>query len=252
MIKLGKVFILGDSYSTYKGQMPDGHISWYYDGGHENTDVNDFNQTWWKQLLDSTDAILVLNSSWSGTTICNTGYNGADCSDKSFIARFDKLSESGFFVQNQIDTFFIFGGTNDTWAGSPVGKEMYSDWEKEDLFSVLPAFSYLLSGIKKNLKDTRVICLINDGLKPEITQGLKTICEKYGVEKIELSGIGKQGGHPNKEGMTQIKDQILKYLDEINLYYKNLLIWLKLWYNNLNTYNGVVYELDRNYRKYPS
>ena len=50
--------------------------------------------------------------------------------------------------------------------------------------------------------------VINDGLKEEITDGIKTICEKYGISVIELSGIDKHNGHPEILGMKQIKEQI--------------------------------------------
>ena len=48
---------------------------------------------------------LCVNNSFSGATICNTGYNQADYSDRSFITRMDKLGCP--------DIIFIFGATND-------------------------------------------------------------------------------------------------------------------------------------------
>ncbi len=120
MIKLGNVFILGDSYSTFKNCIPEGFAT-YYSPEKENCDVEKMEDTWWGIVLNATESNLVLNSSWSGTTICNTGYNGDDNSNKSFIARFDKLIADGFFEQNKIDTFLLFGGTNDCWAYSPMG-----------------------------------------------------------------------------------------------------------------------------------
>ena len=212
MVDLGKVFILGDSYSTFENCIPEGYVPWYFNDIKNDTDVNNVNQTWWKQLLDSTNSDLVRNCSWSGTTICNTGYGG-DCSKISFIARFEKLLSEGFFEKNKIDTFFVFGGTNDCWANAPIGELMYSDWSRDDLFSVLPGACYLMHILKTKLPQTRIIFIINTDLKQAVSDGIKTACDKYGMEKIVLADIEKQSGHPNKAGMTGIKDQILKYLN---------------------------------------
>ena len=47
---------------------------------------------------------LILNNSWSGSTIGYTGYNNTDCSkSSSFIYRLKQLIESDFFEENQID-----------------------------------------------------------------------------------------------------------------------------------------------------
>lgn len=211
-MKLGNVFILGDSYSTFRGLIPQGYATYYGSDLHPESGVLDVSQTWWQRLIDKTDGKLILNSSWSGTTICNTGYNGDDCSDRSFIARLDKLIENGFFKENCIDTFILFGGTNDNWAGSPIGKVMYSDWQPQDLYSVFPALCYLLDRVKTNLPQTRIIAVLNTELKSEIVSGFNTVCGKYGVDLIELCDIEKVGGHPTAKGMENICEQILKAL----------------------------------------
>lgn len=217
MINIGKTFLLGDSYSTFENQIPKGYLTWYltkYPKERiDETDVNKLEQTWWYQFFHETKSELVRNCSYSGTTICNTGYDGADCSNKSFIARLDKLIEEGFFNKNRIDTFLLFGGTNDTWAGSPVGELMYSGWSRKDFFKVLPAFTYLLHQIRENISGARVLCMMNDELSEGIAEGFKEACAEYGVETIELHNIRKTFGHPNINGMMDIKNQFIKYLE---------------------------------------
>lgn len=211
ILDLGTVFILGDSYSTFEGYIPCGYDSWYWKTTRQNTDVDKVEQTWWKMLLDSTRSELALNCSWSGTPICHSGYGG-DWSSSSFITRFDGLVQDGFFKDRKIDTVFLFGGTNDSWADSPIGELMFSDWTREDLFSALPAFCYLLNRMKEVLPSSRIICIINTELKQKIADGFKTACDKFGVEKIELRDIEKWSGHPNRVGMKQICEQVLSYL----------------------------------------
>ena len=142
---LGNIFILGDSYSTFKGHIPEGFSSYYSENGpwylvaHPNEaqpserDVRTVEQTWWYPLAKE-HGELILNCSWSGTTICNTGYDGCDNSKVSFIARLEKLLDEGFFKENKIDTIFLFGGTNDSWSNAPLGEKIHTGHTKEDLY----------------------------------------------------------------------------------------------------------------------
>ena len=79
-MKLGNIMIFGDSYSTYTGYVPEGYAVYY--SGHRETlpDILNVKDTWWGRILDTTDATLVQNNSWSGSTIGYTGYNNSDCS----------------------------------------------------------------------------------------------------------------------------------------------------------------------------
>ncbi len=211
MIKLGNVMILGDSYSTFKGYIPEGYEAHYYPE-RPDCDVLEVEKTWWMQLINETDSELILNTSFSGTTFGYTGYNGEDYSYKAFPTRFDNLKKEGFFEKNKIDTLFIFGGTNDSWANAPIGEDKYSDWEREDMYKVLPALCYLLKTVTETLPKAKIYCLINDCLKEEITEGIKRISTKYGVEYIMHENIDKFDGHPDFKGMTTIKNQILEHI----------------------------------------
>ncbi len=219
---LGKVFILGDSYSTFYEYIPKGYAHYYGEDGPNylktnpemvlgDNDVCRVTQTWWHDLVKE-NGNLVRNCSWSGTTICNTGYDGCDNTEISFVGRFEKLLEKGYFEENRIDTFFLFGGTNDSWANAPLGEAVYSDWSKDDLYYALPAFSYLMNLLVSKLHNTKIYCIINNGLKPEITEFYKTVCQKINVDFIELYDIDKIHGHPTVTGMAQIKEQIFDYI----------------------------------------
>ena len=212
MIKLGQVFILGDSYSTFTGHIPQGYHPYYIPEGRPETDVTRVEETWWHQLIAETDSTLVQNCSLSGTTICHTGYNGGDCAACSFVGRFDQLIEAGWFAAHPIDTLFVFGATNDSWAGSPLGEMMHEGWTRDDLYSVLPAVGYLTHRLAETLPNTRLIFLLNTGLKPEIADGIRDACSRNGIELLALQDIDKKSGHPTICGMAQIKAQVLAYL----------------------------------------
>lgn len=212
MIKLGNVLLLGDSYTTFKDHIPEGHAVYYSESDKSVTDCVRVEDTWWHRVISATDSHLVRNDSWSGSTVCNTGYNAADFTRLSFITRLDKLIDADFFRENKIDTVLVLGGTNDSWSGAPIGERiMYEGWEKSELYSFLPAIGYL--GSRLSTVGARVIYIMNTDLKPEITEGIKAVAEHFGNEFIPLSKIDKIGGHPGIAGMKKIADQVLAYLE---------------------------------------
>lgn len=209
MIKLGKTVILGDSYSTFAGHIPAGNVVYYSSEDTRGSGVTRVEQTWWHLLMAATDSELVLNESWSGSTIGYTGYEKEDYTHLCFNTRLDKMHEEG--ILSGIDTLLIFGGTNDDWCGAPVGELKYANWTKEDLYCVLPAIGRLFCRVAELLPGVKVYAIINTELKPAIHQALLEAAERNGVKAITLSDIDKVDGHPSAVGMTQIKDQLLEF-----------------------------------------
>ena len=211
-MSLGNVLIFGDSYSTFEGYIPEGYACYYVNGFKNETDIRTVNETWWHQVITETESTLLLNDSWSGSTVCNTGYNG-DCSKtNSFIYRFNKYKNEGFFEKNKVNTVFIFGGTNDNWANAPIGDVKFDNITNEDLFCVLPAMSYFLKSLSDTLPNAKIYCLINTDLKVIIADGYKQIAEHYGVKPIVFKNIRKACGHPTVQGMLDIKNEILQQI----------------------------------------
>ncbi len=205
------ILIIGDSYSTFEGYIPNGYEVFYYSGGREDNDITKVEETWWHQVARECGANIVLNNSWSGSTIGYTGYGGSDTSKtNSFIFRVEQLIENGFFEKNQIDTVFVFGGTNDDWSEAPLGEAKYSDWKREDLYFVLPAISYFLNKLRETLPEGDIYCLINTELKAEITECLKSASEKSNIKVITFDFIDKIDGHPTVKGMSEIRKRVIK------------------------------------------
>lgn len=196
------VSILGDSYSTYEGYLtPSTNAIWYQVKNAGNkTDVTSVRQTWWHQLISSQGWKLCVNNSYSGSTICHTGYDGNDFSDRSFLTRMDNLGCP--------DILFVFGATNDSWSGAPIGEFKYDGIAGGDLWTFRPALAYLLAHLQDRYLGTDIYFILNDGLSAEVTSSVKTICEHYGVKCIVLHNIHKISGHPSVKGMKQIADQI--------------------------------------------
>jgi len=167
------VAVLGDSYSTFEGFIPKGYATWYSPTTPpETTDVNKVEQTWWWQVIKEGGYKMGNINSYSGATICNTGYNDADYTDRSFITRSSLLGNP--------DIILICGATNDNWADAPLGNYQYSDWKRADLYCFRPAMA--------------------------------KFCKTYQVPVIALHDIDKKNGHPTIKGMKSIADQVLKVI----------------------------------------
>lgn len=205
--------IFGDSYSTFEGFIPEGHRAYYTTQGRPETDVTKVSETWWYQVMDEAGLTLILNDSWSGSTVGYTGYEGVDCSrSSSFIYRLRQLIEQGSFEGREIQKVFVFGGTNDSWSDAPLGEEMFEGWEEQDLYKVLPAVCYFLKLVRDTFPRAEVFCLINTGIKDEIAACMERACARYGIAPISFDCIDKNCGHPTVQGMKDIKEDVLKVI----------------------------------------
>ena len=194
-----RISILGDSYSTFKGAIPAGNSIWY---PNKRADVTQVEECWWHLVITELNAKLEKNESWSGSTVCHTGYRGRNAGWFSFEARTGRLGNP--------DLILICGATNDSWANSPIGEYKWSAWTAQDLFYFRPALAKMLADIKTLYPDAKVFFILNDKLKPVINDSVHEICKYYHVPCIDLQNIDKQSGHPSVKGMRQIADQVLK------------------------------------------
>lgn len=197
-----KVSILGDSYSTFHGYViPDSNLCWYgVPGEKKENDVTKVEETWWYRFINDRDLQLERNNSYSGSTICNTGYEKADYSDRSFITRMDNLGDP--------DIILVFGGTNDSWAGAPIGDYKYEGWTKADLYNFRPAFCRLLDYLTRQYPQAKIYNIANTELSDYVTNSMDEVCRHYGITNIRLHDIDKQWGHPSVRGMKSISEQV--------------------------------------------
>ena len=202
--------VLGDSYSTFWGYIPKGNACWYFTHPQGDNDVIAVEQTWWHQFAQESGYELLLNESYSGSTICNTGYDGADYSDRAFIKRMYNVTPGN------PDLIVIFGGTNDSWANAPVGELKFNDWTSTDMYSCLPACCFMLEYFTTAAPETQVVFLLNSELKRDVTEGIINACEHYKVPCLHLKDIEKKAGHPSIKGMTEISRQLAEFLSSLN------------------------------------
>ena len=200
------VSVLGDSYSTFEGFLsPDTNFIWYYRAPQHKTDVMSATQTWWYKFIKESGYRLCKNNSFSGSTICNTGYGKTDYSDRSFITRMNNLGCP--------DIIFIFGATNDSWANAPIGEYKYEGWTKDELYTFRPAMAYMLDFMIARYPNVEIYFILNSGLKDVVNESVKTICKHYSIPCIELKDIDTISGHPSIKGMQQISEQIKSFIE---------------------------------------
>lgn len=197
--------VLGDSYSTFAGFIPKGNACWYNSpADHKRTDVTKVEQTWWWQVANEGGYKLGAIESYSGATICNTGYRDEDYSDRSFVTRCTNLGNP--------DIILICGATNDSWANAPIGDYKYANWKRVDLYFFRPAMAKMLNDIKLHYPNVEVYFILNTELKKEINESVLEVCKHYDVPVIELVDIDKKSSHPSVKGMKAIAQQALKFI----------------------------------------
>ncbi|WLT35552.1 SGNH/GDSL hydrolase family protein [Lactiplantibacillus plantarum] len=204
------VSIVGDSYSAFTGWVPEGNnIS--YNGTFNG--VASFSDMWWFKVIQKFNMSLMLNESWSGSTICNTGYNASDATATSFLTRITKRYGATNTLGQKPQVLFILGGLNDTWAKSPLGNAQYSDWTTDDLKTTLGAYSKMINDILLYNPGIEIINFEYADVSQEIRDGKALICEHFGVKNVPISVVDSLAGHPTTTGMQQIVDQIIAALN---------------------------------------
>ena len=193
--------ILGDSYSTFRGWIPEGQSCYY--PSESVDDVLEVEDTWWYQLAQRNDLQLLKNDSYSGATVCTHTRDG-----QPFSSAFTERAKISFSGAQQLDYIFVFGCTNDSWLERSIGQVKYENRTEEDLCQVLPAYCFILEHLTTKNPNSKVIAIVNTGLHPDIHQGIVAAGAYYGVRVVVLENIDKQNGHPTALGMSQIAQQV--------------------------------------------
>lgn len=211
--------ILGDSYSSFDGYVdPETNDAYPY----EDIGVSSVEQMWWYKVATETGWVLEKNNSFSGALVCNfDGFSvGSYYAPHSFIRRMDDLGHP--------DVIFIFGATNDACVHLgdfipvvPLGLDVFSDWNEEQLCTFRPALAYLFENLKQKYPHAELYFLLDMDLgsggidadrRDTFIGSIHRITNHYNVKCIDLEGIHKLHWHPNAEGQEDIARQVLETL----------------------------------------
>ena len=214
-MKIKNAIIFGDSYSTFRGFIPEEYDAYYSpDFSADVGNVNSVELTWWHRLSNELDFSIVRNDSWSGSTVA---YASDNKNEKTYYYayhhRLNTLYNEGFFEGKDIDTVFVFGGTNDSWRDIPLGEVKYDGFTESDLHCYCPSFAYMIKRLREIFPKANIISIINNELKPEIGDTVKAVSEHFGTHYVELHDIAKQCNHPLSSGMAAIAEQVKNYIE---------------------------------------
>ena len=219
--------ILGDSISTLEGYSVPEHAAFYEGVRRLEADVIFPEHTWWGQVIERLCGTLLVNDSFSGSTVMkHPSYMipSYGCSDK----RTEELGRDGLSP----DVIMVFMGTNDWGYGTRVEPDKYGNNDKS-VFSV--AYSSMLEKLKKNYPQAEIWCFTLPISKCErkenftfpyyyggrhIEEYCRVIREcayEYGCKVIDLYGANAphdtiDGFHPNAKGMKTIADTVLSLM----------------------------------------
>lgn len=207
-LKGKKISIIGDSISTFQGEVPQGNAIWY-----PKADVTSKELTWWGKLIEENEMILEVNNSWSGSELGNSKGGNSPFTTE---ARWNNLGNP--------DIILVFGGINDFANNRTLG-EFNTDTQDRDLSMFKQSYQYLVEKLQTNYKNSQLFLVVpippakfevfkkntQNWKYQDLIKAVKDLAEMYCVKTIDLSksGINFKNGdlylhdgiHPNKKGM---------------------------------------------------
>lgn len=190
----GKVSIIGDSSSAFKGTLPSGYAHYY--PLHNVTSLCDM---WWHMILSLTNSKLEVNASWYGSMVTN-GRSGEGIPDF-----YDRTS-----ILGSPDYIFVALGTNDSQRRVPLGDYDY-DSENLSESEFIPAYIKGVKALKMNYPTAKIVLFIfamNDVFG--YSESIKNIGKHYGLDVIDVrSYYDGSNLHPaNKKQMSIVAQTI--------------------------------------------
>ena len=216
--------LLGDSISTLEGcSQPD--FAAFYDWEKKLlSGVLTTADTWWGQVIDALGGRLLVNNSFSGSTVCKLPayeIESYGCSDE----RTGSLHTDG---QNP-DVILVYLGTNDWGQGlAPVP----SVGRAGGLCVFSEAYRAMLDKLRKNYPQAELWCFtlavskFPEGPFPYCYRGhymdeycnvIRDLAEEYGCRLIDLYRTAApyetiDGFHPNAQGMQTLAKGVISAL----------------------------------------
>lgn len=188
MLLSGKVSILGDSISTFKGTMLEGYVTYY-----PARDVTSVEDMWWHKLLSSSGSILEVNASWSGSCVTDAR------SRWGFPDFYDRTPLLG-----SPDYIFVALGTNDCSEGVALGAYEYDRPTAELSESAfIPAYIKGVKSLKTHYPCASIFLLVFN-MADKYAEAIKNIGEHFHLPTIDARSYYVDNNHPDKNGMDII------------------------------------------------
>jgi lysophospholipase L1-like esterase len=219
--------ILGDSISTFEGYSEPADAV-YYDTPHKlASGILTRSDTWWGQVIKHLGGELLVNNSFSGSTVCwHPLYEipSYACSDE----RTSSLGREGLSP----DVIMVYIGTNDWGSGTRVfADERFGTIENETTL-FMSAYRIMLEKIKANYPNAEIWCftlaISKCTARPtfsfpyyyggrnitEYCEAIRACAREFGCRVIDLYDKAEPYDtidcfHPTAEGMKTIADAVI-------------------------------------------
>ena len=188
--------ILGDSISTLLGYNPEGAAVFYDAYMGRIAGVLAPEDTWWGQVINALGGELLVNDSFSGSTVCPL-HGGEIESHASGDKRTSNLARDGVSP----DVILIMMGTND------CGMRFSLDGE------FIPSYRLMLEKIKSLYPLAEIYC-ITPLKESAYADAVRELALEYGCRLADLAALGLccetvDGLHPSADGIKKIADAVL-------------------------------------------
>lgn len=197
-IQKKKISILGDSLSTFQGSIPSQNVSFYPNSANNVTNVK---QMWWDILVNSVNAVLEVNNSYSGSKVSGTD-------ESSFINRCKELGNPEYII--------IHGGTNDSWANVPVGELHFDKGTEElNLSNFSDSYDCMVRNIIARYKYSNLILIIPATVSNDYANSIITICEHYslfGYVDLRNTELNLFIGHYQEDAMQVVAEKVTEVI----------------------------------------
>ncbi len=225
--------ILGDSISTFEG-ISDPKEAVYYDTSRKlASGIVTVLDTWWGQVVERLGGKLLVNNSWSGSTVCwNPQYQvpSYGCSDE----RTASLGKDGI----EPDVIIVFMGTNDWGHGFQVVSSKHVKGDEHNCAIFSNAYQAMLKKLRANYPKAEIWCLtlpisycsVKESFEfpyyyggrhiSEYCDAIKESAQQYNCCIIDLHNCCESydtldGFHPNANGMIRISNAMIEKLERV-------------------------------------
>lgn len=204
-----KVGILGDSISTFKGEVCNPTYYCYYPDLDPNVKkgspeaVDSKEKTWWWQVIHERMQYgkLDVNSSWTGKRVVH------EISDGLPAGLVDRV---GDFVDP--DIIIIHGGTNDSGLNTRMGSYGFDlPAERLSESGFRNAYVKMVKLLQDRYDGVRLILIIGDRLTSDYENSIITIANHFHLPYVNFVGMDIPkcaGSHPNASGHQRMADEI--------------------------------------------
>ncbi len=219
--------VLGDSISTLEWYSRPREASFYDAEKKRVSGIATVADTWWGNVIARLGGRLLVNDSWSGSTVSESSayfVPSYGCSDE----RTSSLGESGILP----DVVIVFMGINDWGVGFNVGESLSAS---EDCSSFSVAYRTMLEKIKTHYPKAEIWCMTlpygcrsgervvefsHERRKIKIEEYCEAIRRAASALDCRIVDLYEQrciydtidGYHPNKDGMEAIAHCVLSSL----------------------------------------